>query len=209
MRKAIIHVGKRFSTAPFQIYRAWKTTRSASLLFFFKEIIKNPKAMGAACPSSSKLANSMAAAIPLPVDGIIIELGGGTGSITNAILKHGVPAEKLYVFERSRPLCKLLREKFKGVNIIEDDAESISRWIPKNTKVSAVISGLPLKSLPADSVKKISQELSKVLPPGCTLIQFTYDLRRKRILKLKSRRTGSKVIWNNIPPARIDISKLL
>ena len=209
MIKTLAQVRRTLGAAPLHVYRVIKTGKLSSFSIFFYELIRNPKSVGALCPSSPRLARHMAAKIPLTDDGIVIELGGGTGVITKAILNRGIPPERLYVVEKSRKLCKLLRKRFKGVNIIEDDASYLSNWIDTDTRVDAVVSGLPLKSLPKSVVNSISLELDKLLPSGCTLIQFTYDLRRKQILKIPSKRTDSKVIWNNFPPARIDVSEYL
>ena len=60
---------------------------AASLALFTREIWANPRAMGAACPSAPLLAGSMAARVPRDCDGLVIELGGGTGAVTTALLK--------------------------------------------------------------------------------------------------------------------------
>ena len=64
---------------------------AASLALFTREIWANPRAMGAACPSAPSLASHMASHVPLDRDGLVVELGGGTGAVTAALLKHGVP----------------------------------------------------------------------------------------------------------------------
>src|SRR5690606_41168729 len=79
--------------------RLKKTVRRSRPLMFVNELMHQPKFTGAICPSSRKLGRYMAKHIPLNHDGIVIELGGGTGVITQAILDHGVPADKLIVIE--------------------------------------------------------------------------------------------------------------
>ena len=65
---------------------------------FLKQVLKNPKEVSAVAPSSKKLATRMAKAIP---DGLgqVVELGAGTGMITDAILEAGVAPHTLYSFE--------------------------------------------------------------------------------------------------------------
>jgi len=181
--------------------------RQAAVWLFLREIFKNPKAMGAAFPSSAGLARAIATSIPLPSDGIVIELGGGTGVITDAILHHGVPAGQLYVIERSAKFCHFLRRRFPGVTIIEGDAARITDYFPAETPISSVISGLPLKSLPAATVHAITSELGSLMNHGCTIIQFTYDLRLRYPLQLPLQRLKSEIIWKNFPPARVDVSR--
>jgi phosphatidylethanolamine/phosphatidyl-N-methylethanolamine N-methyltransferase len=57
---------------------------AASLVLFTREIWANPRAMGAACPSTPSLASRMAARVPLDQEGLVVELGGGTGAVTTA-----------------------------------------------------------------------------------------------------------------------------
>ena len=65
--------------------------------------LKNPMKIGTVAPSSPELASAMARQIPPGVaqgDGYVVELGGGTGPVTRAILKAGVPPDRLIVLER-------------------------------------------------------------------------------------------------------------
>ena len=84
---------------------------AASLALFTREIWANPRAMGAACPSGPALAACMASRVPADRDGLVVELGGGTGAVTAALLKHGVPPWKLVVVERSPTLVHHLRQR--------------------------------------------------------------------------------------------------
>src|SRR3546814_8697364 len=64
---------------------------------FIQEFITRPGTIGAICPSSRFLAKHMALEVPRADDGLVIELGGGTGVITQALLDQGVAPEKLMV----------------------------------------------------------------------------------------------------------------
>ncbi len=161
--------------------------------------------MGAACPSSRRLARTMAASIPMDKAGIILELGGGTGVITHEILARGIDPERLYVIERSPRLCLLLRRRFPGVHVIEGDAAHLSQHIPVGSTIAAVVSGLPLRSLPQPVVHALGIELEKLLPKGSTFILFTYALKSKSHYSLPLVRVQSRTIWKNIPPARVDV----
>ncbi len=195
--------------APKVIFSALKSTRSHPFIQFFKAIIHNPKAVGAACPSSKGLAKAMAAGIPMPLEGIVIELGAGTGPVTKAILDRGVPRDKLMVIELSSDLCDGLRQRFgEDLNVIQGDAGALSQYLEPNTKVAAVVSSLPLRSLPDSLVIKIADELTKILGAGGTLIQFTYSLKAQYIIDIPMSQTNSKIIWLNIPPARVDVGLL-
>ena len=160
---------------------------AASLALFAREILANPRAMGAACPSAPLLAACMASRVPMNRDGLVIEVGGGTGAVTAALLKHGLPLWKLVVVERSPHLTHHLRQRF-----------------PK--KISSIVSSLPLRSLHPATTRAISDQFETLLETGGLLIQYTYDLRGTgaRLLP-RFRRLSSKIIWGNLPPARVEV----
>ena len=87
-------------------------------LFWF-ELIANPAQMGAWLPSSRVLSKAIASQVNLRSSGYVLELGGGTGAVTRALLKHGVSPEKLIVIERSNAMVRHLRQKFPQVRVIQ------------------------------------------------------------------------------------------
>ncbi len=181
--------------------------KTSSLILFAREILNNPREIGAACPSSPILARAMANALPTHLNGVVIELGAGTGTITAALLARGIPPEKLLVLERSTNLVKHLREKFPQLQVIEGDAAQLGNYLEKDTKVAAIVSGLPLRSLPAPIVKGIVNQINHLLHHDGILIQFTYDLRGEWFEQQHKqfRRAQSTIIWRNLPPARVDM----
>lgn len=206
MKRTVRYLRNKIKTMPARLQKSWQKGKNHHAILFFKEIIRHPKTMGACFPSSTRLANAMAAQVPLDRKGIVIELGGGTGVITSALLAHGVAAGNLYVIERSRKLCQFLRKRYPNVNIIEGDAASFTKLVPNNKTITAIVSGLPLRTLPKIKVRAIAQEVSRALQSESLIIQFTYDLRLRLALKIPLTRVHSKIIWRNLPPARVDVS---
>ena len=96
-----------------------------ALGLFLSRWVKAPHRIGAVAPSSRQLARAMARQIDLAGDGPIIELGGGTGSITRALLAIGVSRDRLIVVERDPTLAALLRMRFPGVKIMRGDAAEL------------------------------------------------------------------------------------
>ena len=76
-------------------HKWWRT----GFFIFLKEMIANPAAIGAACPSTKQLARHLAGQVPLHYPGLIVELGGGTGAVTAALLEHAIPSENIIVIE--------------------------------------------------------------------------------------------------------------
>ncbi len=183
---------------------------AASLALFTREIWANPRAMGAACPSTPALASSMASRVPLDREGLVVELGGGTGAVTMALLKHGVPSWKLVVIERSPILANHLRQRFPQLRVIQGDAAQLAHLLEhdrvRSGGIGSIVSSLPLRSLPPAVTRAISQQFETLLLPGHPLIQYTYDLRGTQLRLLpRFRRLSSQTVWRNLPPARVEV----
>ena len=68
--------------------------------------------------------------------------------------------------------------------------------------VGAVISGLPLLSLPREMSTAIFAAISEVLQPGRRYVQFTYSKRMwKKFQPPGFRFDQTKMVWLNVPPA--------
>src|SRR5215207_8736368 len=113
-----------------RIHRALKRLISALRVsapwLFARELISQPAAVGAVWPSSSQLAKGMAACVPADGKGSIVELGGGTGAVTQALLERGIAPERLLVVERSPAFVQHLRARFPSVKVVEGDATKLA-----------------------------------------------------------------------------------
>jgi phospholipid N-methyltransferase len=183
----------------------------SSLGLFLREFINDPRSIGAVAPSSRKLARHMAAFVPPAHDGLVVDLGAGTGVITGALLEQGFPAERLVAVERSPRMAASFRERFPQVPLIEGDAQRLDILLgrhfgPSFQGVDFVVSGLPLRSLPRAVVRAIEEKIQCVLTRHGRFIQFTYDLRPVSFLSLdRLKHCMSQMVWYNLPPARIDV----
>jgi phosphatidylethanolamine/phosphatidyl-N-methylethanolamine N-methyltransferase len=171
----------------------------------FKLWLKNPRKIGAVAVSSSELAAAMARQVPRG-PGWVVELGGGTGSVTKALLKAGTPPEKLIVVERDPTLHKVLQERYPGVKVLLGDAGRLQSLLKREgiDHVKAIVSSLPLISMKRSLQDRITAQAFMVLQPGAPLIQFTYSLfspiaRRRHGVHGE---VGDRVL-QNLPPASV------
>jgi len=171
---------------------------------FIQEFINRPGTIGAICPSSRFLAKHMARQVSPADDGLVIELGGGTGVITQALLDRGVAPDRLMVVEYSNQFVQKLRARFSNLNIVHGNATELCRFVPQGRKVSAIVSSLPLCSLPAPMTRLILQQWQELLCDTGVAVQFTYHLRTPKWRSyLDPHHTRSQIVWANIPPANI------
>lgn len=182
------------------------------LMLFAKEILQNPRAIGAACPSSPQLAKVVAKFVPLTAGpGLVVELGAGTGVITKALLKRGIAPERIIAVELSPHLASYLRQHLPQIRVIEGDATRLCDLLGEDgSKVSTLICGLPFRSLPPRVIHGAVTEIEKVLPKNGLYMQYTYDLMTGRdpYLPHHFKRISSKLVWGNIPPARVNVYRV-
>jgi phospholipid N-methyltransferase len=182
------------------------TNTLKDFLLFSREIVHNPAAMGAALPSSKILARMMAQQLPNNAQGYIVELGAGTGVITQALLDKGIPISHLIVLERSETLFEHLQKRFPDLKIIHGDAVNLQQLLHGITPITAIVSSLPLKSLPKETVATIADQIINSLTSKSLFIHYTYDLRKREQLDIKDLiLISSSYIWQNIPPAKIEV----
>lgn len=178
--------------------------RLAGACNFTAELVRHPRTVGAICPSGPKLAARMASLIP-EGNGLVVEIGAGTGSVTKAILDRGIAPERLVIIERSPAFCHILRKKFPSLNIIQGDASLLGELLPKNAPVDAVVSSLPLMSLPSGVRASILRQIHSVIQHHGCVIQFTYALwSPSPFQRVGCTRDRHAVVVRNMPPAKLE-----
>ncbi len=182
----------------------------STLHVFGRELVANPRQVGAACPSSPVLAARIAALVGRQPGGYVIELGAGTGAITHALLEAGVPASRLIPVERSERLAAHLRRRFPDVSVQHRDACELRALATELSSsgdgpVSHIVSSLPLRSLPAADVRQILAAVGSVLGERGLFIQYTYSVRSGTENAHRMHWCGRSVVWLNLPPARVDV----
>lgn len=183
---------------------AWTKIRTWSVWLFLAELIKHPGTIGAVLPSSRPLASAMARHVPITGEGLIVEVGAGTGSVTEALLNAGISPDRLLVVERSPTFVRHLQERYPTVQIVQGDATQLHTIVPQEAVVDAIVSSLPLRSLTSLEVSVVVEQWHKVLKPDGVVVQFTYSLHSLIKECLVGFREQAKcLVWINIPPARV------
>jgi len=180
---------------------------NSPLVLFAREALQNPRAFGAACPSSRQLAQAVAKLVHLEEEGLIVELGAGTGIMLEALLERGIPPHQIIGIERSSQLATYLKQHFPRCRIIEGDALHLQSILGEDCqRINTLICSLPFRILPDWVVHGIVKQVDYVLPKEGIYLQFTYDLSGKApYLPHHFKRVSSKIVWGNLPPARINL----
>lgn len=138
---------------------------------FLSAFVRNPRAVGAIAPSGKVLAGAMAAG--LGPGARVLELGGGTGTLTAGLIAVGVRPEDLTVLEIEPRFAALLKERFPGARILSHSAFDLET-LPGGSEVDAAISGLPLVNMTAADHTALLRGVFARLAPAGFLRQFTY-----------------------------------
>src|ERR1700721_4154250 len=117
---------------------------------FLKTLVAAPRLTGAVAPSGRALARAMAAAIASPSKGLVVELGPGTGPVTQSLIETGVAPERLVLVEYDPGFCQMLERRFGRVRIIQGDAYDLPGTLAgfAGQPIAAVFSRLPLLTHP-------------------------------------------------------------
>ena len=177
---------------------------------FLREWFANPQRTGAVAPSSPKLAAAMAHWLPADPDSFVLELGPGTGAVTEALIERGLREDRLVAIEKNPIMARLLRKRFPSARIITGDAWHLDDLLRERREpiesVGAVISSLPLLNFPPEEAEMLAEKIRVILQPEGKWVQYSYHLGNAQSRGASSfQLLASKVIWLNFPPARVSV----
>jgi phosphatidylethanolamine/phosphatidyl-N-methylethanolamine N-methyltransferase len=173
---------------------------------FIRSWLERPLTVGAVTPSGKILARTMARYVDPDSDGPVVELGPGTGPVTEALVQAGVAPSRLVLVEFNPTFCRILRSRYPDATLVQGDAYSMRRLLETLLlqPAAAVVSGLPLVTKPIKMRLRLIRDAFDLMLPGAPFVQFTYSMGSP----LPRRLTGfsaeaSERIWMNLPPARV------
>ena len=175
---------------------------------FLLRWLQHPTKVGAITPSGRALSEAMVRQVDWRRPGQVVELGAGMGSFTRELLKQAPSAERLLIVERDPVFYARLQRRFPSAPLAMGDASALTDLLRRHQveDVNAVVSGLPLLSMPGHVQHAIlTQALSA--GPDVVFVQFTYGFRspvpKQRLAEwgIRAERTG--FVIKNVPPAWI------
>jgi phosphatidylethanolamine/phosphatidyl-N-methylethanolamine N-methyltransferase len=186
--------------------RLEKKIQSLDEVRFIRSWLEKPLSTGAVTPSGKILARTMARYVDPLVEGPVIELGPGTGPVTEALVAQGVDPARLVLVEFNPTFCRLLRSRYPQATVVQGDAYGLQRLLGSLLRepAAAVVSGLPLFTKPMKTRLRLIREAFGLMAPQAPFVQFTYAV-VPPIPKALHNVTAqaSERIWMNLPPARV------
>lgn len=184
-----------------------KQQRMAETFGFFRAWFRNPLRVAAVAPSGQALASLITSEISRDT-GPVIELGPGTGAFTRNLLARGVREEDLALIEFEAEFAAALHFHYPGARTLWMDAARLRTVeLFEGRPAGAVVSGLPVLSMPPRKVIAILTGAFNKLKPDAAFYQFTYGprcpvpLRLLNHLGLEAERIGGTLA--NLPPAAV------
>lgn len=183
--------------------------KASDPLAFVRGWLRAPLAVGGPFASTTWTAARIAEATLEAArgeSGPVLELGAGTGPITEALLRAGCPMDRLVVVERDAEMSALLEERFPGLRVLKGDALRLRETLAQGrvTNTCVTVSGLPMRVVPAEAAEHFYHEAFGLMPDDGAVIQYTYGLRAplepavSASLGLTATFVGRE--WRNLPP---------
>lgn len=173
---------------------------------FLRQWFDNPLKTGAVAPSSPSLARKMASYIDPSMGGKVLELGPGTGVVTQAVINRGITPNRIIAVEYCNRFVDILSDRFAGALVVQGDAYDFEalRQDHIHEPLTAVVSSLPLFTKPLEQRKRLINLALDALAPGAPFIQFSYALvppvpEAEGDFELEV----SSWVVANLPPARV------
>ena len=174
---------------------------------FFLRWLRHPRQVGSVAPSSQQLAKLIAGQVKLVGDDVVVEIGGGTGSLTEGLLNAGIKPGQLFVIEKDLQFFRHLQTRFPHLSILYGDVQQLPSLLPKSFigKAAYIVSGIPMLNLDQQQRKHILDACFACMSPGASFLQYTYKRKSPPILGeqfgLSSKCVGR--VLRNIPPATV------
>lgn len=176
---------------------------------FIRTWLENPVGTGAVSPSGRSLARAMARCVDPERPGPVVELGPGTGPVTEALIARGIDPARLILVEFDPDFCHLLQRRYPAATVIRGDAYRLAETLAGalDQPAATIVSSLPLRNQPVRHRLTLLEQAFEVLQPGGSFVQFTYGIASPMPLLAGHRpcfeAEVSAPVWLNLPPARV------
>jgi len=188
-------------------------------LLFLVQFLRDPLTIGSLFPSSKALANRLVELMQVSHESKrYLEVGPGTGAVTDSILQKMGPKDTLDIVELDPDLCRVLRKKYENCKNLKIHQKSIEDFHEEN--FDGIVSSLPLNQFSVDFVERVFKKYFKMMKPTAFLSYYEYKYpkimtalteRGRRLKKIQTLKSfyGQKhherieTVWKNLPPANV------
>jgi len=177
-------------------------------LAFALGCLRDPRRMGAVAPASRALARAIVSEVWRSQPGVVVEVGAGTGAITQELVTTAAALERLVVIERDPDFARMLHRAYPRAEVLNRCASQVDQLPIQTGSPVTLVSSLPLLSMPRDEARQCVDAMLALInrQPASRLIQYTYAAPHLRPFHgippgWQWRRSAS--VWANLPPATV------
>ena len=169
---------------------------------FLRHWARNPAMVGAVAPSSRRLARAMARGIEDA--SLIVELGSGTGAITDELVRH-CDQQRMVLIEPDATLARHLSRRYPQARVMACCAHELPEFFAQLPEDAVLVSSLPFRSLPPEVSGPTIELLLSLLGSGRQrrLIQYTYHPRAPFQVPRGFHWHRRERVLGNLPPAGV------
>lgn len=176
--------------------------------YFLSRFLLSPKKIGSITPSSRFLIQALLEPIDWHKLSCIVELGAGTGVVTEEIERRRRTFCLPVIFEMDPYLSQLLQKKYPTAEICSD-ASRLRMELKRlgMNQVSCVVSSLPFANFTLQERFHILQEIRQGLTSDGLFVAYQYSLQLKPLLEEFFQQIEVRFVPFNLPPAFVYICK--
>lgn len=183
---------------------------------FAKAFLRSPVHTAALFPSFPPLCRQAVAPLPDHGDPVVLDLGAGTGAVTDAVQEKLRGRGRHIAIEFDPAMAEVLQERHPEVEVICDDAHAaVEKLLADGVRADLSVSGLPwLVTSPKD--RTIFPLLARLAAPGGAVTQLAHAWIRpfpaakqvQRNLEASFEEVVvTRTVWLNAPPAVVYIAR--
>jgi phosphatidylethanolamine/phosphatidyl-N-methylethanolamine N-methyltransferase len=180
----------------------------------FREFLRSPTAVATVTASSDALIEEMLRPFPTAADPVVVELGAGSGRMTDAVQRRLAGRGRHVAVELNPALAGRLAARHPDVEVVCANATALPAVLAERGvgPVHLVASLLPWQAYASGP---ISRRVAEVLAPDgvftqATLTMFSW-MGQARSIDRQVRADFPRVrmsatVWRNLPPARVRVA---
>ena len=180
--------------------------RRAAGWLHFRRFLAHPIKSAAVFSSSQDLSRLVASQVRPVDDGLVDELGAGTGAVTRALLSAVIPPDKLIAVELDAEMAGFLRESYPEITVVQGSALGLRELLPASAlgRIGAIVCGIPVSLMPFEQQRELISAVMSLLPPGCPFLMYSYRL-SSPLPTEKLGLSGKRLAFTlrNLPPASV------
>ncbi|MFN2409350.1 MAG: class I SAM-dependent methyltransferase [Halomonas sp.] len=170
---------------------------------FLRHFMRSPVSIGSVMPSSRYLVAAMVHRVDWQQANVVIELGAGTGVITQEINDLRRRDSMFLSFEYEDSMRADLTQRFPDVGFYKDAFLLKEKMadLPRGEGADCIISGLPFANFSPLQRDQLLADIHQVLNPGGLFVAFQYTRQLQPFLFSSFDEFNSQKVWANFPPA--------